>query len=330
MVNFLIHGRTLLSSLFKRMGTEESLDFALRLLRSDANINGYVSSRSVDIIERDVEYYTSSDIALNIVSNIKSGFSICQASPQAVDWARQSRGPFDTALEISCAREQGVDFILTQNVDDFRDCGFLVMSMDEWLRDVWPISLGVNKLNSQLAIITGGLEKVQALSEFCVTSRQGESQVQPNLQIPVQEVSNQILSLRTMMRKHVEYGWQSIEEVLDIPLEYRRITSRNSTRKELAKILVLSEGHYVVLLISYEPNRRHDIEIQVSLFSRDCVSEIPGKVNLSLLDQWQRPAIEEEAENPRNLQLQFSGKKGEVFFLSSQIGTMSYIEQFMI
>lgn len=326
MVRFLIHGRTLLSSLFKQIGTEESLDYALVLLRSDANINGYVSGRTIDIVERDIEYYSSSDIALRIIANIKSGFSVCHASPQAIDLARQFISTsFDTALEISCALEHRLDFILTQNVDDFRACGFPIMSMDDWLNQRW--SAEMSPPSNGIAIVSGGLDSIQRLSEFCVAPKRPTPEKQPLPSLQSQNAANQILPLAQWRRNYAQNGWQSVKDVLGIALGHRQ---RDSRTKERAKVLSLDNGQNVALLISYGPKLNQAIEIEVSVSSKDLVSEIPGTVQLSVLDQWGRPTLQDTAENPRNIKLLFSGNKGEIFVVSVQIDSMSYVEKFMI
>lgn len=128
-------------------------------------------------------------------------------------------------------------------------------------------------------------------------------------------------------------GWDTVEKVeslLKQPLfAFRGRTLENNVIG--AKVLQLEpEQESLVLVVGARPTGREEMDISVNLYPVDPQLYLPKDVQVTILDENEDAVMEAIAKNSHNLQLDFSGERGESFSIQVQLGNANLREGFVI
>lgn len=317
-MRILIHYLTLLDDLFKTKATIESLNYSWHTLSSENNVQAYISSRGREILYLDICSWAGLQIATEVISLINAVLETCSTDREIMGLARSLDAPFDIALEVAVAVENRIDFILTNRPEDFRSLNLSVLSLDGWLSS--HIQSNFQEQTGSVALVEGELQDLQRLSEFTSTFK---------------AESDEVVNLENWNQNLFDPGWQSLQILVPIRQQgLGIIDSSDSSSKCRGKLLTFNTSELesqLILLVSFRASPNSEVNLQVGIFPKDIDAYLPRTIRLEVLDELGIVLIQEECLKPkRDIQLSFSGEKGENFQIKAILGHMFYVENFVI
>lgn len=86
----------------------------------------------------------------------------------------------------------------------------------------------------------------------------------------------------------------------------------------------------IILLISLESELAEETDIAVEVQSLDRQTELPLNLEISILDDEGHSVMQAVAKSSEHIKLRFSGEPDERFGVKVALGSVSFIEQFVI
>ncbi len=144
-----------------------------------------------------------------------------------------------------------------------------------------------------------------------------------------------VVRLSQWLEKQFETGWQSVESVLSTQTVELAWNFREpvTTQKRAKPIDLGSQlmAQSVVLVVEITPTPAAEMEITVGVQPSNGQTYLPAQLQLAVLDELGASVMVARANSAnKNIQLQFSGERGEKFSVKLTLGNVSVMENFVI
>jgi Protein of unknown function (DUF1822) len=149
--------------------------------------------------------------------------------------------------------------------------------------------------------------------------------------------------LRHWLYAAAETSWQTIETLMQLqqpPLafSFRALTvaqsvERSATGAKRGKILALGKTleEQVLLLLEITPTQTAaEYQIKMELYPTGGEVYLPRSLQIAVLDEAEKPALQAESNNSKGLEFQFSGEAGEQFSVKISLHDQDIIEIFEV
>lgn len=152
--------------------------------------------------------------------------------------------------------------------------------------------------------------------------------------------SSQLTQLSHWLHGWVEVGWQSLEALVapkqPAPAWVVRgqmksqETSQNSVIKRGKLLHFEGVSEAIALLISLDSEISEEMDISVEIQSLDRQSELPFNLEIAILDEEGHSVMQALAKSTEHIKLNFSGQPQEKFGVKVALGSVSFLENFVI
>ncbi len=174
------------------------------------------------------------------------------------------------------------------------------------------------------------LEQWRSLDDFLVKIEQLEQRVSPS--------PPDLTQLTQWLHGQIQQGWESVETLLFPQTLAPAWNARGSATRTQAssaikrgKLLDLNGwGEPIALLIGLDPKASEEMDISVEVRAIGQHAELPGNLQISILDEMGNSVMQAIAKSTKHIQLDFSGEPNERFSVKVALGSSSFIENFLI
>ncbi|OAB57273.1 hypothetical protein AY600_09465 [Phormidium willei BDU 130791] len=272
----------------------------------------------------------------------------------AVDYYCQCMG-IETSLELSTVWDPGLQYLANnadlelKNLGQVQCCAMMVnQNKVKVSREAQCDKLGyfavVLDEDSNEAVLRGFSEKLigdgeefslqnwDDLDLFLLKVEEWENQ--PSA------ASSQVTQLSQWLHGLVDAGWQNLEALVapEQPAPAWVVRSRMKSQ-ETQQNSVIKRGkllHFegmseaIALLISLDSEISEEMDVSVEIQSLDRQSELPLNLEISILNDEGQAVMQALAKSTEHIKLNFSGQPQEQFGVKVTLGTVSFLEHFLI
>lgn len=153
-----------------------------------------------------------------------------------------------------------------------------------------------------------------------------------------------VTQLTQWLRGQLEEGWESLEDLVSGQnlspawvvrgpagsTENQTQTNRNSVIKRGKLLHFEGMSEAIALLISLDSEISEEMDISVEIQSLDRQSELPFNLEISILDEEGHSVMQALAKSTEHIKLNFSGQPQEQFGVKVALGSVSFLENFVI
>lgn len=161
-----------------------------------------------------------------------------------------------------------------------------------------------------------------------------------DLELQLSSTPSPVTQLTQWLRGRLDEGWESLENLVS----GQNLTSAWAVRGPVSSIETRSKSvirrgkllHFegmdeaIALLISLDSEISEEMDISVEIQSLDRRSELPFNLEISILDEDGHSVMQALAKSSEHIKLNFSGQHQEKFGVKVALGSVSFLEHFVI
>jgi len=298
-MKILVDADVLLEVLLNRNGLVDDAEKIWKLTKN-RQIEAYITEIGLDKIYSFCTELADSDVAYKIVTSIQAIVSRCSINRTLMEQARLSKlEDFESAVELTCAKEMELDGVVTLNVPSFAGADFRVWLVNELLEVLKEKQDGKEIFEKRVLRDELVDSQVQPLEELSRNLNKTLPELDRNLDPIVTsyslfEKSNGLskaqhlpVNLRQWFENVIEEGWQSAEELFGTPEVNLVFRNTNLVRVRRAKQLELgmqlaSCSVALIIDLTREADQKVRIRVQVRSFGHNIF--LPRGLKLMVLD----------------------------------------------
>ncbi|MDZ8033935.1 DUF1822 family protein [Nostoc sp. DedSLP04] len=312
-MKILVDADVLLEVLLNRNGLVDDAEKIWKLTQN-RQIEAYITEIGLDKIYSFCTELADSDVAYKIVTSIQAIVSRCSLNRTLIEQARLSKlEDFESAVELTCAKEMELDGVVTLNVPSFAGADFRVWLVNELL-EVLKEKQGIKEIigSDPIEASYSLFEKANSLSK----------------------AQNLPVKLRQWFENVIEEGWQTAEEFFgkpEVSLGFRNANVRRAKLLQLGTQLV-SCSVVLIIDLTREADQKVRIRVQVRSFGNDIF--LPKGLKLMVVDDAGETFLNASSGSAERLiqteQFQFVDQPEEEFTVKVVLGENSVTEDFVI
>ncbi len=194
--------------------------------------------------------------------------------------------------------------------------GYVAVQLNESLREAKILGFVATATTKELP-----LKELRSLEELPAHINQFKPQLVP---APVH--------LSQWLQNIFDIGWETVESLFDSPASKLEFNFRQpSDGVKRGKLLKLEQaGKQLGLLVGLTPTAASEIDISVEIYPLVAQTNLPGELQLIILDETEKPVMQASPGGSSSLEFQFSGEPGETFSVKVALGDMIVTETFLL
>ncbi len=218
--------------------------------------------------------------------------------------------------------------------------GYVVVQLDESLREATVLGFTQTAAIEQLPI-----SQLQPLEDL-LTRLSHLMQPVADAESVANAEQKTLVNLSQWLENVFEIGWQTVEALFgpaeaSLAFNFRRFENSRKNdsnhpeagirRAKLMDLGMQLAGHSVALIVELRPESTQKTDILIQVHPTGSQTYLPSLLQLIVFDEFGTIFLEAQARSADNyIQLQFSGKPGELFSVKVTLGDVSFTENFVI
>lgn len=289
---------------------------AYEILRLSPQIQGYMTSCGLEKIHSIVEDMKETEVADEMVAEVKKVIEICQVDSSIIQQVRllNIQDP-ESAIEVASALENDIWSILTLSPDNFIGSNLHILS--------------VKDLDS---LLRQSLE-----SQLLYSSKPGENYRNLELVKPTPKSFQSPIQLTNWLENNFgeasQSNWQRVEDIFgqkQITYRYRYAGMRRQWSK-LAKKIDLDHGCLMALVVQVALNQLNEIDLLLQLYALNVTDFLSNNINLIIFDNFENEfMVAKSKEKDIGIQLALKANFGDSFIVKVVQDKSIFTEHFII